>query len=90
MPDDACAGTTHLLNGQLDPRLTTLVTVVKSSDSPGHLRPFGVVARVVIPAIVCEVLHAGSQARPALPMDEIDSRARERQCLAPAVAASDR
>jgi len=76
MPDDARAGATDLLDGQLDPRLAAFITVVEGRDSPRHLRPFWVVARVVVPAVVGELLHASKPSTIGAVQDEIVARRR--------------
>jgi hypothetical protein len=57
MPDDARAGTTDFLDGQLDARFNTLIAVVHDGDRPRHLGAFGVIGRVVVSAVVSELLH---------------------------------
>jgi hypothetical protein len=57
MSDDARAGTTDFLDGQLDARFNTLIAVVHNGDCPRDLGAFGVIGRVVVSAVVSELLH---------------------------------
>jgi hypothetical protein len=60
--------TTYLLDRQLDPKVVTLGAVVYRGHRPGYLGTFRIVRRVVVAAIVGQLLHwrpVGSTRRPA-------------------------
>jgi hypothetical protein len=57
MGNGAGPGATNFFKCQLDPQIQTLVAVVKGGDRPGHLGAFRVVSRMVVSAVICELLH---------------------------------
>src|SRR5205807_3340356 len=48
---------THLLDGELDPQVSTFVAVVEEGDGPRHRGPLGVALGVVVGAVVGQLLH---------------------------------
>jgi hypothetical protein len=59
--DQTGTGLPLLLQGQLHPEVIAFVAVIEGGHSPGELGPLGIVGRVVIEAIVGELLHVPSQ-----------------------------
>ena len=55
--DQAGAGPTGLLQGQLDPQIVTGVAVVEHGDGPGQLGALRVVGRMIVTAVVGKFLH---------------------------------
>jgi hypothetical protein len=53
-------GPPDLLDGQLHPNVTAGVAVIEDSDSPGDLRALGIVRRMIVTAMVGELLHVRS------------------------------
>jgi hypothetical protein len=63
--------TSYFFDGQLDPEVGARVAVVEGGHGPRHLGALRVVCRVVIPAIVNELLHPDESRRPARPSTNV-------------------
>src|SRR5439155_18259896 len=61
VPDQPGPGAPDLLDGQLHPKRVAALTVVEDRDGPGDLGPLGIISRVVVAAVVSELLHRRSQ-----------------------------
>lgn len=53
----------HLLHGQLNADVSAFVAVVEHGHGPGQLRSLGVIARMIVTAVVSELLHVRSEPR---------------------------
>lgn len=58
MSHEAGPGPSHFLDCQFDPEVVAGIAVIQGGDSPGHLRPLRVVDRVVVSAIISQLLHS--------------------------------
>ncbi len=57
VPDETGAGAAVLLERHLDPQIAALVTVVEDRDDPVDRYPFRIVRRMVVGAVLDELLH---------------------------------
>jgi hypothetical protein len=54
----------HFLQRQLHPEVVAAVAVVKGGHRPGHLSPLRVVGRMVVAAVIRELLHSDGRRAP--------------------------
>jgi hypothetical protein len=60
----ASPGPAHLLYGELDPEVVTLLAIVERGHNPRDLRSSRIIGRVVVATVVCELLHADGVSAP--------------------------
>ena len=58
------ARSAHFLQRQLDPEVVAAVAVVKGGHRPGHLSPVRVVGRMVVAAVIRQLLHSEGRRAP--------------------------
>ena len=63
MSDDAGAVLADLLDGQLDPGVFAFLAIIHRRDDPRDLRALRIVGRMVVDAVVGQLLHGVSQSR---------------------------
>ena len=63
MADEASAGIAGLFDGELDPQIAALVTVVERCDGPRDLNALRIVGGVIVEAVVRQFFHFPSSAR---------------------------
>src|SRR5207237_9624356 len=76
VPDETGPWPPRLFEGDLDARVFALLAVIEDGDDPVDLRALGIVGRVVIDAVVGELLHRRSVAREALACGPCGTRSR--------------